>query len=175
MNIDLRYPVGRYSRTPSPTREQREAGLAELEALPANLAAAVAGLSDKQLDTPYRPDGWTVRQVVHHVPDSHINAYIRMKLAATEDRPPMKTYEEKAWAMEPEARTAPVALSLDLTSALHARWTAWLRQVDESVLSRAGTHPEWDVVSIDELIQLYAWHSRHHVAHIIALRAREGW
>jgi uncharacterized damage-inducible protein DinB len=175
MSDDLRYPVGRYTRVPAPTAAERQAGLDAIAALPVHLADAVAGLSDTQLDTPYRPGGWTVRQVVHHIPDSHMNAYVRMKLAATEDRPPMKTYEEKAWANEPEARSGPVILSLALVTALHARWIAWLRAVEDATLSRAGHHPEWGDVTIDELIQLYAWHSRHHVAHITALRAREGW
>jgi uncharacterized damage-inducible protein DinB len=172
---DLRYPVGRYTRNPHVGEGERAAAIRDLEALPDRLAAAVAGLSDKQLDTPYRPGGWTVRQVVHHVPDSHLNAYIRMKLAATEDRPPMKTYEEKAWAEQTDARTAPLEPSLALVRALHDRWTVWLRSLDDATLARAGRHPDWGEVSIDELIQQYAWHSRHHVAHITSLRGREGW
>jgi uncharacterized damage-inducible protein DinB len=175
MSEDLRYPVGRYARVPAPTEAQRQAGLDTIAALPVQLTDAVAGLDDAQLDTPYRPGGWTVRQVVHHIPDSHVNAYIRMKLAATEDRPPIKTYEEKAWADQPEARSGAIEMSLALVTALHVRWTAWLRSVDETTLARAGRHPDWGDVTIDELIQLYAWHCRHHVAHITALRARQGW
>jgi hypothetical protein len=172
---DLRYPVGRFTRHPHPDEAGRAAAIRELEALPDRLAAAVAGLSDRQLDTPYRPGGWTVRQVVHHVPDSHLNAYIRMKLAATEDRPPLKTYEEKAWAEQADARTAPLGPSLALVRALHDRWTLWLRSLDDATLAREGRHPDWGDVSIDELVQQYAWHSRHHVAHITSLREREGW
>jgi len=175
MSIDLRYPVGPYQRTPRPDARARRAALDDIARLPARLAGAVAALSDAQLDTPYRPDGWTARQVVHHVPDSHVNAYVRMKLIATEDRPALQTYDEKAWADQPEARHAPIAMSLALIEALHARWVAWLESLDEATLARTAQHPDWGEVSIDELIQLYGWHGRHHVAHITALQEREGW
>jgi uncharacterized damage-inducible protein DinB len=175
MSSDLRYPVGHFERQHSSNPTSRAAAIDEIAALPGRLTAAIEGLSDAQLDTPYRDEGWTVRQVVHHLPDSHVNAYIRMKLAATENRPPAKTYDEAAWAELPEAKSAPVDLSLPLLAALHARWTTWLRTLDDVTAARSVLHPEWGDVSIDELIQLYAWHCRHHVAHITALRARMGW
>lgn len=175
MSLDLRYPVGPYVRTPRPDAAARATALDDLAALPERLAAAVAGLDDTQLDTPYRPGGWTVRQVVHHVPDSHVNAYVRTKLIATEPHPPLKTYEEKAWADLADARDRPIAISLVLLSALHERWLVFLHSLDAGALARTGAHPDWGDVSLDEMIQLYAWHSRHHVAHITALRARQGW
>ena len=175
MSADLRYPVGPFTRLPHPDAAERAAALDVLDALPAQLAAAVSGLDDAQLDTPYRPGGWTVRQVVHHVPDSHLNAYVRTKLVATENTPSLTTYEEKAWAELADARTRPIQTSLELLTALHARWLIFLRSLDDSTLARTGRHPEWGLISLDELIQQYAWHSRHHVAHNTALRAREHW
>jgi hypothetical protein len=135
----------------------------------------VEGLSDRELDTPYRPGGWTIRQVIHHVPDSHMNAYVRMKLAVTEQKPTIKTYEEALWAELPEARTAPIAMSLDLLDALHRRWTAFLRALPAADFGRAFQHAEWGLVSVDEALGMYAWHCRHHTAHVkLGLqRARE--
>ena len=172
MNTDqeleaLRYPVGRAPRgnTPLDSRTRAEY-LDVLEQLPGTVRALVQELSDAQLDTPYRPGGWTVRQVVHHLPDSHMNAYVRMKLAATENTPAIKTYEEALWAELPEAKSAPVAMSLDLLDALHRRWVAFLRALPEATLRRPFSHPEWGVVPIDESLGMYAWHCRHHTAHI---------
>lgn len=163
----LRYPVGRAPRTSEPVSpETRAQQLAVLEQLPATIRSLVRGLTDAQLDTPYRPGGWTIRQVVHHLPDSHMNAYVRMKLAATEDRPSIKTYDEARWAELAEARSAPVAMSLDLLDALHCRWAAFLRALPEPDWRRPFSHPEWGMVSIEEALGMYAWHCRHHTAHI---------
>ena len=175
MSADARYPVGLFERRPAFGDTERQAAIDEIAALPSRLTAAVAGLTDDQLDTPYREGGWTVRQVVHHLVDSHVNSYIRMKRAATEDNPSITPYDEKAWAEQVEARMAPVGLSLALIDALHARWTTWLRTLDHADLTRPSRHPEWGNVSIADLIQLYAWHGRHHVAHITALRERKDW
>jgi hypothetical protein len=163
----LKYPIGKMPRTSTPLdRATREQHLRTLEELPSRLRTIAGGLSDAQLDTPYRPGGWTIRQVVHHVPDSHMNAYIRMKLAATEEAPAIRTYEEQLWAELPDARTAPVAMSLDLLAAVHRRWVAFLRAYPEAELQRVFVHPAWGRVTIDEAIAMYAWHSRHHTAHI---------
>jgi hypothetical protein len=163
----LRYPVGRLQRSTAPLDPRTRAEyLAVLEQLPSTLRSLVQDLSEAQLDTPYRPGGWTVRQVVHHVPDSHMNAYIRMKLAVTEDTPAIKTYEEARWAELPEAKTGPVAMSLDLLDALHRRWVSFLRALPEPDWRKAFSHPDWGVVSIEEALGMYAWHCRHHMAHI---------
>jgi hypothetical protein len=171
----LRYPVGRMPRSSAPLdAAERSQHLDVLERLPSRFRSLVSGLSDAQLDTPYRPGGWTIRQVVHHVADSHMNAYIRMKLAATEESPMVKTYEEKLWAELPEAKQAPVALSLALIEALHARWIAFLRALSPQTWRRAFQHPEWGTVTIDESITMYSWHCRHHAAHVEgALRTRQ--
>jgi hypothetical protein len=144
----------------------REECLAIFETTPARIRSLVHGLSDAQLDTPYRPGGWTVRQVVHHLPDSHMNAYIRMKLAVTENQPAAKTYEETLWAELPEAKTAPIAMSLDLLDALHRRLIAFLRALPEADFSRTFSHPEWGLVAVDDALAMYAWHCRHHTEHI---------
>ena len=163
----LRYPIGPIDRPKTPLdRAARAAYLQTIEQLPARMRALVAGLTDQQLETRYRPGGWTIRQVVHHVPDSHLNAYIRMKLAMTEEAPTIRTYEEARWAELPEARTGPVSLSLDLLEALHRRWLAFLRALSESDCQRMFVHPQWGRVPIDEAIAMYAWHGRHHAAHI---------
>jgi hypothetical protein len=163
----VRYPVGRLSavRPPASPRE-RLAMIDALAGAPAVFRALVAGVTDRQLDTPYRPGGWTVRQVIHHVPDSHLNAYIRMKLALTEDTPPARPYYEDRWAELPEARTAPVAMSLDLLDGLHRRWVAFLRALPEADFQKAFTHPEWGIVTLDRSLAMYEWHCRHHAAHV---------
>lgn len=174
MDADLRFPIGTFVPQPD-APEQREAAVAALEQLPSHLRAAVAGLSEAQLDTPYRPDGWTVRQLVHHIADSHMNALIRFKLALTEDNPTVKPYDEKAWALLPDARL-PIAVSLPLIDAVHARMVAILRPVTSADAARSVFHPEHQkTMSVGFLMQMYAWHGRHHVAHITALRQREGW
>lgn len=163
----LRYPVGRLPRLSGPIdRAEREKHVAILEQLPRDVRALTERLADAQLDTRYRPGGWTVRQVVHHLPDSHMNAYVRMKLAATEDLPAVRTYEEQLWAELPEARSGPVAMSLDLLDALHRRWTSFLRALPETDLQRAFQHPQWGRVTIEEALTMYSWHCRHHTAHI---------
>ena len=163
----LRYPVGKFERLKAPLdAAARRAHLQTFEETPGRIRTLVSGLNDRQLDTPYRPGGWTIRQVVHHVPDSHMNAYIRMKLAATEDAPAIRTYEEQLWAELPEARSGPVEMSLALLDALHRRMVAFLRGLPEADLQKTFTHPEWKRVTIDEAIAMYAWHCRHHTAHI---------
>ena len=175
-NPDLRYPVGRFTAPERVSADQRARFIAEIAAAPAALRAAVRGLSDARLDTLYRADGWTVRQVVHHVPDSHLQAYVRIKLALTEEEPTIKPYLEPRWAELPEARSAPIEMSLVLLEALHVRMVAALESLDDSLFSRRYTHPEYGrQFSIDQTVALYAWHGRHHVAHITALREREGW
>ncbi len=173
---DLRYPVGsfQFDRDVHPrTREQR---IGEIAAAPARLREAVAGLTEAQLDTPYRPGGWTVRQVVHHLPDSHLNAYTRIKLALTEDEPTIKPYEEARWAELPDARTGPTEPSLALLESLHQRWLLLLRQLQPADFERRFRHPEHGrIFLVDEAVAMYAWHGRHHVAHITSLRRRMGW
>jgi uncharacterized damage-inducible protein DinB len=175
MSDDLRYPVGRFVREPKVDAARRQVLIDQIARAPGFFSAAVAGLSDEQLDTPYRPGGWTVRQVVHHVPDSHLNAYVRCKLAVTETNPPVKTYDEVAWAMLPDVPATPVATSLALLAALHARWVILLRSLDEAAFARGTQHPEWGTMSVDDYLQLYAWHGRHHTAHVTALAARLHW
>jgi uncharacterized damage-inducible protein DinB len=172
---DLRYPIGRFALVGTLTPVQRAACIGQIAAAPAGLRRAVAGLDDRQLDTPYRPGGWTVRQVVHHVPDSHLNAYTRFKLACTEDAPAIKTYEEARWAELPEARTAPVEVSLALLESLHRRWVLFLESVGPGDFARTVRHPDWGTPTVDDLLAQYAWHGRHHTAHITSLRERMGW
>jgi hypothetical protein len=163
----LRYPVGPLPRVATPLdAKTRQQHLDVLEQTPARVRALVSALDDRQLDTPYRPGGWTVRQVVHHLPDSHMNAYIRHKLAVTENMPAVKTYEEHLWAELPEAKTGRIEMSVDLLDALHRRWVAFLRAIPEAQLQKTFTHPEWKSVTVDESIAMYAWHCRHHTAHI---------
>jgi uncharacterized damage-inducible protein DinB len=172
---DLRYPIGRAECTPSLSGEERGAAVDALAAAPARLRAAVAGLSDSQLDTPYRPDGWTVRQLVHHVADSHTNAYMRFRLALTEDNPTIRPYDEKAWAELPDVRAMPVAVSLDLLDRLHERLVFLLRHTPDADFARQLTHPENGPMTLDALLGIYAWHGRHHTAHVTALRERMRW
>ena len=157
------------------TDERREQFVREIAEAPARLREAVAGLSDEQLDTPYRPGGWTVRQTVHHVADSHINAYVRFKLALTEDEPEIRPYDEARWAELGEASRGPVAVSLALLDALHARWVAALRTLSPADFTRTFRHPDWGVVPLARQVAIYAWHGRHHTAHITHLRERMGW
>lgn len=168
---DRRFPIGTFQRPAGPLDDRvRGALISDIERLPAEMRAAVEGMTDAELDTPYRPEGWTVRQVVHHVADSHMNAYVRFKLAATEDAPTVKPYEEARWAELPEARTAPVDISLDLIEALHRRWTLCLRHLSAAELTRTYMHPEMGSVPIDAALSLYSWHGKHHTAHILSTR-----
>jgi uncharacterized damage-inducible protein DinB len=172
---DLRYPIGKFQFPADVSAADRQRFIEQIAETPANLRAALENLTPEQLDTPYRPGGWTVRQVVHHVPDSHINSYVRFRLALTEDNPAIKGYEESLWAELPDARTGPVEMSLTLLDALHVRWTALLRSLSEKDLQRTFRHSELGSVRLDQILALYAWHGRHHVAHIITLRKRNGW
>lgn len=172
---DLRYPIGRADRRPSLTADERRAAIDTLAAAPAKLCTAVKGLSDSQLDTPYRPDGWTVRQLVHHVADSHMNAYTRFRLGLTEESPTIKSYDEKAWAELPDMRVMPVAVSLDLLDRLHERLVVTLRGTPAGAFARTIVHPENGPMTLDMLLGVYAWHGRHHTAHVSALRERMKW
>jgi uncharacterized damage-inducible protein DinB len=178
--MDLQYPVGKFSwnRTGEgllASEAERQQWLAEIAETPARLRAAVAGLTEAQLDTPYRPDGWTVRQVVHHLADSHLNSYVRFRLALTEDEPTIKTYDQELWAKLSDARKAPPELSLTLLDALHQRWVMLLRTLKPQDFSRTLKHPELGRVTLEKYLALYAWHGKHHVAHITSLRQRFGW
>ena len=173
---DSRYPIGKYEPPAELDAAFVGRSLAALDALPAELRAAVAGLDAAQLDTPYREGGWTVRQVVHHVPDSHLNAYVRHKLTVTEDSPTIRPYDEKLWAEQPEARGAEPEISLRLVEAVHGRWTAFLRSQPATAFARAFFHPEAKrTMRLDWSVGMYAWHGRHHTAQITALRAARGW
>jgi len=174
MTVDLSYPVGRFDHKAPRTAETRRAAVEDIAALPAKMREAIRGLTDAQLDTPYRPGGWTVRQLVHHVADSHMNGYIRTKLAVTEENPTIKPYDQDAWSTLPDSRL-PVAGSLAILDAVHERWTAINRSLQENDFARPFTHPELGQMTLDRQIHLYGWHSRHHVAHITGLRQREGW
>jgi hypothetical protein len=163
----LRYPVGRFARVQPPLDgASRSRHIDTIEQAPARFRGLVAALSDAKLETPYRPGGWTIRQVTHHVPDSHMNAYIRMKLAITEDAPAIKAYEEQLWAELPDGKSGPVEVSLVLLEALHHRWVMFLRALKDAEFARVYVHPELGPVTLDEGIALYAWHCRHHGAHI---------
>ncbi len=159
---------------PDVTAEKREGWIAAMAQMPANLRAALAGLSDDQLNTRYREGGWTLRQVVHHLADAHVNGFVRFKLALTEGNPPIKTYEETLWAETRDGREAPVELSLKLLEVLHERWMILLDSIQESDFTRSFSHPERGLMTIDKAIQLYSWHGIHHTAHITGLRERQG-
>ena len=172
---DLRYPVGEFVGPQDIRAQDLAAWIAELERLPTDLRHEVADLNDAQLDTPYRPGGWSVRQVVHHLPDSHLNSYQRYRLALTEDNPTIKPYDEAAWAELPDARQAPIGPSLQLLEALHERWVLLLRSLSGEQWGRTFQHPERGQVRLDTTIAMYAWHCRHHLAHIQNVKRREGW
>ena len=173
--MDLQYPIGRFAWSGPNSESDRKRYMDEIEQAPGRMRAAVAGLSDPQLDTPYRPGGWTVRQVVHHMPDSHMNSYVRFRLALTEKEPTIKPYDESQWAELTDARTAPIEISLALLESLHSRWTLLLRSLSPADFAREFRHPELGTVSLDKNLALYAWHGQHHVAHITGLRDRMGW
>ncbi len=172
---DLRYPIGKFHYEGPPTEDQKKKLLDDIEQTPANLRAALRGLSDDQLNTPYRPEGWTVRQVAHHVPDSHLNGYIRFKLALTEEEPTIKPYAEDRWAQLADTAATPVEVSLTLLDSLHTRWVRLLRSLKPEDWKRTFRHPELGLMPLEKNLALYAWHGRHHVAHITALRERSGW
>jgi uncharacterized damage-inducible protein DinB len=173
--MDLRYPVGKFEAPKQATPSLRHNAIEETSTTPAKLRMAITGLSDGQLDTPYREGGWTVRQVIHHVADSHMNAYIRWRFALTESEPTIKPYEEAAWAKLEDAQHAPPEVSLKLLEALHERWVRLLRSVRIEEFARTFRHPEHGVRTLDWMLFLYAWHGRHHTAHITELRKQKGW
>ncbi len=172
-DLELRYPVGKFRPEAEPTPEHRAAWIGEIAALPGQLRTAVAGLTPEQWDTPYRRGGWTVRQVVHHLPDSHLNAYTRFKLALTEAEPTIKPYDEAKWAELPDTTTTPPEVSLMLLEVLHQRWVVLLQALSPVDFARTLRHPEQErVLTLDTMLALYAWHGRHHVAHITVVRER---
>jgi hypothetical protein len=171
----VRYPIGDFEIDPEVTISKRERWLQQMAEMPEGLAAALRGLDDRQLGTPYREGGWTPRQVVHHLADAHLNGFVRFKLALTEDLPPIKTYEEALWAETADGRDAPVEVSVRLLAALHQRWMILLESLSERQFGCAFSHPQRGLLTIDKAIQLYAWHGVHHTAHIAGLRARQGW
>ena len=177
--MDLSYPIGKFAGTLDATTvvdpNLVQQGIAVIAAAPERYRSAVAGLDDRQLDTPYRPDGWTVRQVVHHVPDSHMNAYIRFRLALTEDSPVIKPYDQTKWAELHDAKTLPAEVSLGLLDGLHKRWAVLLSNFSAADFARTLRHPELGVLRLDQYVTMYAWHSQHHYAHIAGLRERMGW
>jgi len=172
---DLRFPIGKFDKTATVSEADYPRLIGEIAATPGALRSAVAGLSRDQLETPYRPGGWTVKQVVHHLPDSHMNAYVRFKLALTEDEPAIKGYDEAMWAELSDSQRVPIDVSLDLLDSLHMRWVALLRGMDAPAFLRRLKHPERGLLTLAHMLGLYAWHGPHHVAHITALRSREGW
>lgn len=172
---DLQYPVGRLVKPQSLSDAERRACIDEIAKAPAALRAAVRGLSEAQLDTPYRPGGWTVRQVVHHVPESHLNAYTRFKLALTEDTPTIKPYDENGWSQTGEVQTTPIETSLTLLDALHDRWVRLLDTITPEQYDRKLVHPENGTMNLHQVLATYEWHGRHHIAHITSLRQRNGW
>lgn len=172
---DLRYPIGKFHYDRPTNDDQKQQFIDEIARTPENLKAAINGLSSIQIDTPYRPGGWTVRQVVHHLPDSHMNSYVRFKLALTEDEPTIKPYAEDRWAELGDTKVAPIETSLTLLESLHARWIALLRSLTPEQWKRSFRHPELGPMSLEKALALYAWHGRHHVAHITKLRERSGW
>jgi hypothetical protein len=175
MATDPRYPIGEFNPVQTLTPAERTAATDAIAEVPARLRAALAHLTPAQLDTPYRPGGWTVRQLTHHIGDSHMNALGRFKLALTEDEPTIKTYEENLWAELADTKTPPVEVSLALIEALHTRWVILLRSLTPEQFSRKFRHPQWGAGTVDFLLAQYAWHGQHHVTHITALRERNGW
>ncbi len=172
--VDLRFPVGKFEQPETITADDRRNAIASIAEMPEQLRNAVEGLGSQQLNTPYREGGWTVRQLVHHIADSHINAFVRVRLALTEDWPVIKTYDEKAWATLHDS-VAPVEWSLELIEALHARWVMMLQALTEEQWARGFKHPEDGPQTVELATLIYAWHSRHHVAHITRLRLKEKW
>ena len=174
---DPRYPIGKWDRRDTLTSGERAAMIAQIAEVPARMRAAITGLDETQLDTPYREGGWTVRQVVHHVPESHMNAYLRFKWGLTETNPTIKPYDENAWASLPDVAKTPAETSLALLENLHKRWVTLLESMTPEDFARPILHPEQPgtQLSLDWLLQLYAWHGPHHTAHITGLRKRSGW
>jgi DinB superfamily len=172
---DPRYPIGKFSFIGSTDATQRKQWIDDIAQAPPALRAAISGLNPQQIGTPYRDGGWTVRQVVHHVPESHMNAYVRFKLALTEDEPTIKPYMEDRWAKTGDVEATPLEVSLALLDSLHDRWVRLLRSLKSGDWKRAFRHPELGTVSLEKNLALYAWHGKHHVAHVTELRKRMGW
>jgi hypothetical protein len=172
---DSRYPIGKFSYAGPPDEQQRQKLISDIQQTPADLRAAVQGLSPEQIETPYRDGGWTVRQVTHHVPESHMNAYIRFKLALTEDAPTIKPYMEDRWAKLGDVQSTPLEVSLVLLDSLHDRWVRLLRSLEPQEWKRVFNHPELGTMPLEKNLALYSWHGRHHVAHITELRKKMGW
>lgn len=175
MQQDPRYPIGKFDKNITITKEMRKDFIKTIETLLSQLKKEVENLSQLQLDTPYRDGGWTIRQVVHHLPDSHINSYVRFKLALTEDNPQIKTYEEHLWAELPDTFKTPIDVSLNLLDALHTRWAILLRSLTDEQFEKTFQHPEWEKITLSKTLALYAWHSKHHLAHITELKKKMGW
>ncbi len=172
---ELRYPTGKWEKLVDVDASGRARMIERVAGVPAALKVAVAGLNDEQLDTPYRQEGWSTRQIVHHLADSHMNAFIRFKLGMTEDNPTIRAYDERTWATTVDARLAPVGLSLSIIEGVHARWVRLLDSFDEAAFGRMIVHPESGPMSLGDLLQLYAWHGRHHTVQVTRLRERRGW
>ena len=172
---DLRYPVGKFEYSGPLSEARRSLLIQEIADTPVHLRSATTALSESQLDTPYRPGGWTVRQLVHHVPDSHMNSYVRFKLALTEDEPTIKTYAEERWAEFADTKATPIEVSLTLLESLHDRWVRLLRSLTSEQWKRTFRHPDLGPMNLEKTLALYAWHGRHHVAHITELRKRMSW
>ena len=162
----LRYPIGKFSSPPSISSDNIKDYINTIEKTPGDLRNSVTGLNDEQLDTPYRPDGWTIRQVIHHLPDSHINSYVRFKLGLTEDKPMIKTYEEAKWAELDDSKDTPIEVSLILLESLHKRWAVLLKSISEKDFHKVVNHPEWGEIRLDKMLAIYDWHCKHHLAHI---------
>jgi uncharacterized damage-inducible protein DinB len=172
---DLRYPIGTFALEGEITPERRQQFIAEIAQAPVHLRRAVSGLTPEQIDTAYRSEGWTVRQLVHHLADSHLNSFVRFKLAMTEQEPTIKPYSEKLWAELPDARTAPMEPSLAILESLHLRWVILLKSFRQEDFARTLRHPERGIMTLDLMVAMYAWHGKHHVAHITSLKDRMGW
>ena len=173
--MDLKYPIGKFQWEDGLSEGRRRELIGQIAETPAKVRAAVAGFSERQFDTPYREGGWTVRQLVHHIADSHLNAYVRFKLTMTEDEPTIKTYEQQKWAETADSLTVPAEVSLGLIEGIHARWTTLLQSLSATDFARKFNHPEHGKMTLERLLGLYAWHGRHHTAHITGLRERMGW
>lgn len=174
-NKDIRYPIGEFHSPAKVTPEQVTGWINEIANLPSVLTALVGPMNSEQLETPYRPDGWCVRQVVHHIADSHMNSLVRFKMALTEERPTIKPYREELWAEQVDYKDFPLDSTLKFIELLHARWVLLLRSLDKGQLAREFVHPDSGIIRMDTNIGIYAWHGRHHLAHITELIAREGW
>ena len=175
MSEDLRFPIGKFNPPQEVPPEMREKFIQTIEELPEKFRQAVSGLNEEQIDMPYRPEGWTIRQLVHHVADSHINSFCRFKLGLSEEIPTIKPYDEALWAEMPDSKNAPINLSLNLIDGIHARWTMLLKSMTEEDFAREINHPERGTMSLNVLLALYDWHSRHHTAHVTNLRERNNW